>query len=68
MRIHTYIRRNIASRRSEGDFVYQHVKDRASRTQSQARLSSVEAQPIFEAQPQRRSQHPSRFRFASAKL
>ena len=42
MHIHTHIRRNIASRRSEGDFVCQHVNDR--------------------------SQHPSRFRFASAKV
>ena len=37
-------------------YVYQYVKDRASRMQSQARLSSVEAQPMFEAQLQRAPQ------------
>lgn len=32
--------------------LYQHVKDRANRTQSQARLSYAEVQPIFETKPQ----------------
>ena len=33
--------------------MYQHVKDRANLTQSQACLSYAEVQPIFEAKPQR---------------
>ena len=48
-----YLRNYIALRRSEGECLYQHVKDRANRMQSQACLGYAEVQPMFEAQPQR---------------